>query len=34
VKEEERIESPLTGLEIQNAEEWLISNVQEASSPE
>jgi len=34
VKEEERIDSPLTGLEIQNAEEWLISNVREASSPE
>ena len=34
VKEEERIDSPLTGLEIQNAEEWLISQVQEASFPE
>ncbi|XP_015772177.1 PREDICTED: uncharacterized protein LOC107350464 [Acropora digitifera] len=31
VKEDERIDSPLTGLEIQNAEEWLISHVQEAS---
>ena len=31
MKEEERIDSPLTGLEIQNAEEWLISHVQEAS---
>ena len=34
VKEEERIDSPLTSLEIQNAEEWLISHVQEASFPE
>ena len=34
MKEEERIDSPLTGLEIQNAEEWLISQVQEASFPE
>jgi len=34
VNEEERIDSPLTGLEIQNAEEWLISHVQEASFPE
>ena len=34
VKEEERIDSPLTGLEIQNAEEWLISHVQEASFSE
>ena len=34
MKEEERINSPLTGLEIQNAEEWLISHVQEASFPQ
>ena len=34
VKEEERVDSPLTGLEIQNAEEWLISHVQEASVSE
>ncbi|KAL9956140.1 hypothetical protein ACROYT_G037576 [Oculina patagonica] len=34
VKEEERIDSPLTGLEIQNAEEWLISHVQEESFTE
>ena len=34
MKEEERIDSPLTGLEIQNAEEWLISHVQEASFSE
>ena len=34
VKEDERIDSPLTGLEIQNAEEWLVSHVQEASFPE
>ena len=34
VKEEERIDSPLTGLKIQNAEEWLISHVQEARFPE
>ena len=34
VKEEERIDSSLTGLEIQNAQEWLISQVQEASFPE
>ena len=30
VKEEERIDSPLTGLEMKNAENWLISHVQEA----
>ncbi|KAL9970153.1 hypothetical protein ACROYT_G022481 [Oculina patagonica] len=34
VKEEERIDSPLAGLEIQNAEEWLISHVQEENFPE
>jgi len=34
VKEEERVDSPSTGLEIQNAEEWLISHVQEASFSE
>ncbi|XP_078357270.1 uncharacterized protein LOC144642154 [Oculina patagonica] len=34
VKEEERIDSPLPGLEIQHAEEWLISHVQEESFPE
>lgn len=34
VKEDERIDSILTGLEIQNAEKWLISRVQEASFPE
>ena len=34
VKEEERVDSPLTGLEMQNAEEWLISHVQEASFSE
>ena len=33
LKEEEKIDSPLTGLEIQNAEEWLIFHVQEASFP-
>ena len=31
MKEDERIDSPLTGLEIQNAEERLISHVQEVS---
>ncbi|XP_068726126.1 uncharacterized protein [Montipora capricornis] len=34
VKEEERIDTSLTGLEIQGAEEWLITHVQEASFPE
>ena len=34
VKEEERIDNPLTGLEIQIAEGWLISHVQETSFPE
>ena len=34
VKEEERIDSPLTGLEMQNAEKWLIFHVQEASFAE
>ena len=33
-KEEERIDNPLTGLEIRNAEEWLTSHVQETSFPE
>ncbi|XP_068713051.1 uncharacterized protein [Montipora foliosa] len=34
VKEEERIDSLLTRLQIQGAEEWLITHVQEASFPE
>ena len=34
VKEEGRIDSSLTGLEIRNGEEWLISQVQAASFPE
>ena len=34
VKEEGRIDSSLTGLEIQKGEEWLISHVQAASFPE
>ena len=34
VKEERRIDSSLTGLEIRNGEEWLISQVQAASFPE
>lgn len=34
MKEEERIDSSLTGLEIQGAEEWLITHVRKASFPE
>ena len=34
MKEERRIDSSLTGLEIRNGEEWLISQVQAASFPE
>ena len=33
-KEDERVFNPLTGLEIQEAEQWLISQIQEASFPE
>ena len=34
MEEEERTDSPLTSLEIQNAQEWLISHVQKASFAE
>ena len=34
MKEEERIDSSLTELELEGAEEWLITRVEEASIPE
>ena len=34
VKEEDRIDSSLTELELEGAEEWLITRVEEASIPE
>ena len=34
LKEEERLSTPLTGLEIREAEQWLIANVQKTSFDE